>query len=314
MSKRYGAIGWKEFMSARAQLLNAMDVSKMRNASRPVQTTHGSAAEAAIRDWIGSYLPKRYAVTSGFVVPDVIASEYKLYEFDVIIYDQTESPILWVDRDLDRSHEGAKLAIPAQYVKAVLEVKSSLNHEHAVAAVTKLRQLSFFHPFLPATFFSGIVFFELNTSLLNQKQILLDLIPDDLVPGYIGGVVLRCELNREMTGEFSLLHTSDKPEERKDIDIALAKDLDKIGIHRNEKGQVTISEQGAGVQAYSDGKEWHFTKQYGPMLHKGSTAIQLQWSYNGFASFAVDLLLRIGGRYQPGRRQVNFGQAFDEIV
>ena len=314
MGKRYGAIGWKEFLTARAELLNAMDISKMRNASRPVQVEHGRAAEAAVREWLGGYLPKRYAVTSGFVVPDVIASNYKLYEFDVIIYDQIEAPILWIDRDPDHSKEGAKLAIPAQHAKGVIEVKSSFNHKQVMSAIQKIAQLSELQSFLPPKFFSGIIFFDLDPSLVSKKQILLDLIPDRLIPGYIGGMVLRCRLNPEMTGEIVLMPAPEKLEDRKDIDIALAKDLDTIGVQKNDKGQVTISEQGAGVEAYSDGKEWHYTMLYGPTFHRRNTTIQLQWSFNGFASFAIGLLLRISGRYEVGRRQVNFGQAFDEIV
>jgi len=94
--KRYGLVGWKEFHNTRKEILSEFNRAKEYNVSRLVRVQHGKAGEAAVRKWLSDYLPKKYGVTSGFVIPDVIAAEYKLYHFDVLIYDRINSPELGV--------------------------------------------------------------------------------------------------------------------------------------------------------------------------------------------------------------------------
>jgi hypothetical protein len=67
---KYGFTGWKEFASNRRVILNEFDRAKGLNESRPVQTEHGIAGEAGLRNWLCSFLPRRYGVTSGFIIPD----------------------------------------------------------------------------------------------------------------------------------------------------------------------------------------------------------------------------------------------------
>lgn len=188
----YGFIGWKEFLSNRTELLNNFDISRKKNISRPVQTEHGNAAEAAIRKWLDSFLPKRFSVTSGYIIPDIISDNYKLEHYDVIIYDQIESPLLWIDQDQDRSSSGARRAIPAQYIRAVFEIKSTLNIQNIKNGLAKLHSLNTFSNHLHNYFFCGIIFFDFNKSLKNNKKILPSLLPTKPIFNYIGGMVLRC--------------------------------------------------------------------------------------------------------------------------
>ncbi len=79
-SKCYGSYGWKEFNQNKENILNEFDRVKALIDRRPVKTAHGVAVEAFIRNWLAEYLPKKYSVTSGYVIPDVFDFNYKLYQ------------------------------------------------------------------------------------------------------------------------------------------------------------------------------------------------------------------------------------------
>lgn len=132
-STRYGMVGWQEFASNRTEILAKYDLAKVQEASRPIKTGRGVAGEAAIREWLSSYLPTKYRVTSGYIIPDVIQTpDYKLYHHDVVIFDALNAPVLWTEGNPDQSELGRRRAIPAKYVHAVLEIKSSFGTDNAI--------------------------------------------------------------------------------------------------------------------------------------------------------------------------------------
>jgi hypothetical protein len=157
-SKQYGMFGWKEFHRNRKDILAEFDRAKDYNSSRPIRVEHGTAAEAELRRWLFAYLPKRFGVTSGYLIPDVIVASYELYHFDVIIYDSLASPVLWIDGNRDDAEQGKRQAIPAKYVRSVLEVKATLTAESAAAAIVKLSQLNKLAPYLPSGFSASTLF------------------------------------------------------------------------------------------------------------------------------------------------------------
>src|SRR5437762_10353761 len=81
---------------------------------------------------------RNMGVTSGYIIPDVVAVEYKLYHFDLLIYDQLNSPMLWSDGDYDQSEQGKRRAIPAKHIHAAFEIKASLTSKTARDAIAKL--------------------------------------------------------------------------------------------------------------------------------------------------------------------------------
>jgi hypothetical protein len=309
----YGFFGWKEFRRNRGDLLAEFDRARAYNTSRPVRTEHGDAGEAVLRSWLSNFLPHRYAVTSGYVIPDIVVPEYKLYHFDVIIYDSVNSPVLWIDGDYDTSDQGRKRAIPAKHVRSVFEVKASLTRSSAAEAMVKLMQLNAFAKYLSNGFSCGTFFYELDASLIENQTILPAFIPPSMIVGYRGGVVLRCQLDDRMTGIIRLLPRPPKPEDAKDVPVPLARNLDLIGVHRDHKGDVIITEQGAGVTGFAGPGGWHFSKCYGPTAWGQTHGVMLNWSHNGFAQFALDLLERLEGIPETNRRTYVFGQVFDKI-
>lgn len=202
-SKGYGSYGWKEFNQNKEDILNEFDRIKALTGRRPVKTAHGVAVEAFIRKWLSQYLPKKYAITSGYVIPDVYDDlNYQLYHYDVIIYNQIESPILWVESNLDDSDSGKSRAIPAKYVEAIYEIKSTLDKQNAIESITKLKKLNFFTAHLPRNFSSGSIFIDLKKNDVSKKDILAELFTGNEIPGYWGGVILRCEIDPSITGLF----------------------------------------------------------------------------------------------------------------
>jgi hypothetical protein len=305
--KLYGMFGWKEFHRNRKDILDEFDRAKEYNSSRPVKTEHGLAGEAALRTWLSAYLPGRFGVTSGYVIPDVVVASYELYHFDVIIYDAMASPVLWIDGNRDSSDQGKKRAIPAKHVRSVFEVKASLTAESAKEAIRKLDQLNSLKPYLPSDFSSNVLFYELDVSLAEKQNILPNLIPTSSIVGYWGGVVLRCLLDEEMTGLINVFPNAQGAESQS-MSIPLAKNLESLDIGGDAKGNVVVKTQGSGVMAFSDGKAWHFSKLYGPTVYGTLFGLHLHWSHNNFARFALDLLSRLEGT-PPGE----FGQVFDAI-
>jgi len=304
--------GWKEFHQNRRDILVEFDRAKEYNSSRPVQTEHGNAGEAELRRWLSGYLPGRFAVTSGYVIPDVVVASYDLYHFDVIIYDALASPVLWIDGNRDSSDQGKKRAIPAKHVRSVFEVKASLSADTAKDAIKKLGQLNALATYLPSGFSCNTLFFDLDVSLIEKQNILPNLMPMSPIVGYWGGIVLRCLLDDEMTG---LIEVVPKPQEGKaqSMCIPLAKRLDSLDIGRDANGNVVIRSQGTGVTAFSDGKAWHYSKLYGPTVYGPLCGLALNWSHNNFARFALDFLSRLEGVPPHDDVRYMFGQIFDVI-
>jgi hypothetical protein len=85
-------------------MLHAYEVARTQASAQEVEAHHGSVAEGESRRWLVDFLPKRYGVTSGYVVSQQLsANEQKLPHYDVIVYDALNSPVLWVEGNPDKS-------------------------------------------------------------------------------------------------------------------------------------------------------------------------------------------------------------------
>jgi hypothetical protein len=159
--------------------------------------------EAAVRDWLVSFLPKRFGVVSGFIKSQNPTSKMSSH-FDVLIFDQVESPILWVDANPDKSTDRQSRVIPAEFVLGVIEVKSAFNKKTVQQGIDKLNELmplmakqnpidDRYPRFLPSSTVLSMLFFELRASDAMDYSP-LELIRDFRVPrSFLGPVILRCE-------------------------------------------------------------------------------------------------------------------------
>jgi hypothetical protein len=169
--------------------------------SRPI--TAGWLKE--FRKRLSGFLPKRYAVTSGYIVSSGLRSKDKIPHFDVIIYDYLESPVLWIEDNPDSSEQGWSLAIPVEYVRAVLEVKSALCTKPVKDAIEHLSDLrplmqaidqpsERYKLHLSAKFCCGVVFAELRRQDASSDLALRAMVNGGIsLRGFFGGIVLRGE-------------------------------------------------------------------------------------------------------------------------
>ena len=135
-------------------------------------------------------------------------------------------------------------AIPAEHVRAVLEVKATLTTRHARAAVNKLATLAPFHEQLRHPFHTGIVFFELPAARDSKDALLRSLCPRPPVHGYAGGVVLHCEENSDMTGLISVLPpVVDMDPAAIAPDHPLVVDVDRANFYLDEQGNAVSRNQ-----------------------------------------------------------------------
>jgi hypothetical protein len=251
----------------------------------------------------------------GYIIPDVVQTpEYKLYHHDVIIFDALNAPVLWTEGNPDQSELGKRRAIPAKYVHAVLEIKSSFGRENAIDSLNKLRQLNSIASHFPAQFSCSVVFIELPSSLVSKGALLEYLVPIPPIHAFRGGLILRCEANDEMSGEITIMENDGSPGSvQNNPDLPLAKNIDALNIFINSEGQCVIAESGGGAMFVSDGvSNWMVSKQYGPTYCNNGTCVSISWSANGFSQFALNLLNWLEGR-DPRETQYRFGQVFDHL-
>lgn len=282
-----GTQGWRQFLGARKKMLDAYDVAKEQAEAHEIQVWHGKVGEAWVREWLLGFLPKRYGVTSGFIVSQGQTEQTKLPHFDVIIYDQLEAPVLWIEDSPDATAAGTSRAIPAEYVRSVMEVKATFNAHNVAAAIEHLSDLDSllgvdapgeqFKRFLPQRFFTAIIFFELRAEDRNAWSALFRFVPDALRV-WPGGLILRGEgLRREMSATIGLTHNTNSPPV-------------PIGPSGRDLLDLALSE----------------SKQFGGTYWSAF----LQWTSNEFSKFAFDVLAMLNGTYQPGRSSTNHAQSW----
>lgn len=284
--------GWKQFLTSRKEMLDAFDRAREKSRGHEVETFHGQVAEAEFRKWLSSFLPKRYGVTSGYIVSPGLKSTQRTPHFDVIIYDQLESPVLWVEDSPDVSSQGRSLAIPVEHVRCVLEVKANLSSTSAGEAIEHLKDLlplmvgnddpaEKYKLHLPPTFCCGLVFFNLKQEHQFSEATLSKLIAGIELRGFFGGIVLRGEGHQKGdTGKLSLLR-SETP-----IESTIGKNKESL-LNSGMSESVKITD----------------SLYFGAML---------MWAEPNFSQFGFDVLAMMQGTYEVGRLSSFHGMGTSE--
>ncbi|THD30879.1 MAG: hypothetical protein DI588_14620 [Flavobacterium johnsoniae] len=212
---------WKQFLMAKKDMLHAYDRAKEKGLERSVRTEHGRVAEAEFRKWLTNFLPKKYGVTSGYIISQGMPKDEYLVHYDVIIYEHLEAPILWIDDNPDHSEQGKSMAIPVEYVRGVIEVKSRFSKKTAADAISQLAKLKPLlqkidppqHPtklYLPKEFFCAAVFFELRKEHEKEFAALDAVLEGTGLRGFYGGFILRCEtLDEHYGGKLSIVQETE---------------------------------------------------------------------------------------------------------
>jgi hypothetical protein len=289
--------GWKQILTGRKEILDAYDKARVQARAHETETYHGRVAEGAIRKWLSGFLPKRYGVTSGYVVSPGLASNVKVPHFDVIIYDQMEAPVLWIEDNPDNSTQGRSLAIPVEYVLAVLEVKASFSPGNVRDAIEHLQDLAplaqsiddteeRYKLYLPPRFVCGMVFVELREAQEYSEATLAAVLGGLGLRGFFGGIVLRdtSHTNDFLAGRVSIFQSKDPMES-------------------------TVKDKATPLGEFGMCK----SVQVANSMHLGA---MIHWAESAFAQFAFDLIAMIQGKYEPGRLSSFYGvgNSFHELM
>lgn len=282
------AQGWQQFLAERKSMLNAFDIARTHSKKHKVETSHGNVAEAEFRRWLGDFLPKRYAVTSGYIISPGISDLEKSPHFDVIIYEHLDSPILWIENNPDASKQGRSLAIPAEHVRAVIEVKSSFERRTVREAIDHFKELrkllsgidaqsERYKLHLPINFFWGLVFFDLKNNNERDFLALESLIEAVDLRGFYGGIILRGEGHaKDYAGKLNLV--------RSELPMTAIPSVENSLLY------------GLNITK---------SREIRPDQHIGA---MLQWMEPNFSGFAFDIVALLNGTYEQGR--VSSFQAF----
>jgi hypothetical protein len=289
--ERIGTQGWEQFLATKQEMLYQFDLAKIYSESHIVKVEHGKVAESTFRRWLSIFLPNKYGVTSGYIVSQNRKFvDLKLPHYDVIVYDQLNSPTLWVEENSDYSEGGKTRAIPAEYVRGVFEVKSNLTVDTSKKAIKKLLELEplinlngdnepYYNGKLDQLFFTAAVFFEIQKTNEHKAKILNNLIVTSDFPFY-GGVILKGEgRNINDTGQFRLL-VGDNPM--------------RSSVGKKKESLILGSPE-------SDSLEIKGNKHIGTHLF---------WSPANFSSFAFDIILLLEGKFRPGFASSFYGQSW----
>lgn len=314
MDGSYGQHGWKEFHRNRKDILAEYDKILEQTQNRPIQVAHGIGVEAYLRKWLTEFLPKKFGVTSGYVIPNLYDDSGKIYHYDIIIYDRNESPILWTEGNQDDSEQGKFRAIPAKYVMGLYEVKSRLTKKNTKEALEKLDQTKDFVDQLNPNYSCGIIFIELKESDVDKTAIIKELIKAKNVFKFSEGIVLRYEGDSSSTGIIKIFPRNDETDIDNDKLTPLAKSIEALNIYSTEDGSVTISERGGGIKLVQT-KENHYSisKSYGVIYDEEHFSVHLSWSRSYFSEFCIDLLSALEGLVYNDKNRPSFGQIFDTL-
>jgi hypothetical protein len=314
MDKVFGMAGWRQFLQNRRDILCEVDKLLEQTSNRPIRTAHGEAGEAKVREWLSEFLPKKYAVTSGYIIPNIYEDQGMQYHFDVIVYDVLEAPVLWIEGNEDQSDQGKSKAIPAKYVKAVYEVKARITLRSTRDAIEKLEQLNTFKGQLGTNFNCALIFIDLIDKDVNRQSIMSALVKGSQVHGCWGGTILRCNLDDSATALIGYFQ-SDPTETRENNKTPLMIPIDDVKVLALEDGNIQLK-GGGGVSLISNGVDsWFVTKHYFKIHYDSSVGVNLSWSRSGFADFSMEVLSALDGitRRESNDKRLTFGKVFDTL-
>lgn len=275
--ERYSA-AWQQFLVAKRIMLAEYDQARTHSREQAFPAHHGVVGEAAVRDWLGTFLPKRYGIAPGFIRAQGLPKPHQTRHFDVIIYDQLEAPTLWIEVNKDKSDSGRARIIPVEYVRAILEVKSAFNKRTVNDAVAKLGELApiaagldapdeRYQKYLPASTVLAMMFFELRADDRSDVEALNLLRSIDFCRGFYGAVILRGET----------LHPDDTAIVRR------CQSAEPIAGIEPEGGLL----HGMFMTESAVVKECHLS-------------VMMTWADTNFSQFAFDLLALLNGAYRQG--------------
>ncbi|MCW9708264.1 DUF6602 domain-containing protein [Fodinibius salsisoli] len=280
--KGFNTQGWKQFLTQRKQIIDAYDQAKAKGGLKKVQTDHGNVLEAEFRKWLEKFLPKRFAVTSGYIISQGLGGKEKAPHYDVIIYDALNSPVLWIDENPDSSSSGKSKAIPVEYVFGILEIKSSFNPKSVRDALKHLKELKplmegiddpneRYKTYLPPNFFCATVFCEIRNENKRSKTAFNAFNKHQDLRRFYGGLILRKETEKTHSSGKIIPKWTNEPLPNQSMDNPERNLFESI---------------------------WSKSFKVKKDLY---TTMMIDWSQKNFAEFAFDLIALMQGTYKQNQ-------------
>jgi hypothetical protein len=270
---------WDQFLIGKRDMLAKYRQAVAHSLRLPVKTHHGVAGEAFVREWLETFLPQRFGVTAGHIRGQRLTAASDYRHFDIIVYDRVESPILWIESNPDKSPSGRKRIIPAEHVRAVVEVKAAFNRRAAEEAAVKLDELRDLMAGIDAADERYPTYLPRNTVL----------------------VPLFFELRREDRDDISALESCRRTSRLPRVAYG---PVILSGEGRPEDDTCVIrqavSEQAMDGLTLSDGLLSHVFLSRMVQDGRQFTGTTLTWSALHFSDFAFDLLALMNGTYRHG--------------
>ncbi len=300
------------------------------------------------RDWLRTFLPKKFGVTKGSIVVPSVGLSYELRVHDVIIYDKENATILWKDDADSLSTEDSSRGVSAEEVLAVLEIKATLTKANVTSALGKLHEVNQFVWVdkesgeivnkLNPKFHCCTVFFELLKSHQKTSAILEALVSQSDIFNYTGGIVLSAEGDSmDCSGKIQILSFETPPNYLK---APLFKNLETLPFSPEpEKSSISIPSQGSlllQVLPYDDpsnlvreaSAEHSQTTSYRYYYEKGYNvqskgikvgekqyfSASVVWAKSIFSRFAFELKARLEGTYANGKVASMHGLFFRGVL
>jgi hypothetical protein len=129
---------------------------------------------------------------------------------------------------------------------------------------------------------------------------------------YNSSMVIYNKLYELMTGEIKIQNSS-KGNKIKNNNHILAIDLEKSGVVQDNNGNIQLTKQNDLVMAYSDGKQWHYSRGYAATQSKSNLDCILLWTESGFANFITELLSKLEGKDLNNVEAPRFGKVFNRL-
>jgi hypothetical protein len=290
-NERQQSAAWQQFLIGKREILAEYDRAFSHAQTQPVHTHHGNVAEAAFRNWLITFLPKRFGVTSGYIRSQHSDFIPQSGHFDVIIYDQLEAPTLWIEDNRDKSEGGRARIIPAEHVRAIIEVKVAFNRKSITSAIQKIVSLmplmagvdtddEHYKGYIPMQTILAIVCFELRRddgADLSPLELIRDLSISRL---FYGALILRGE-------------------GRNSDDTALIQQTVGDRQHDAQFGDTGLL-GGIALAATTEVEG----------QHQGAV---ITWIDINFSKFAFDLLALVNGSYRYGLISSYYGFDFSAL-
>lgn len=160
-------------------------------------------------------------------------------------------------------------------------------------------------------FSCNAVFFEIKNPEIKNVNILNNFFFKNDI-NFWGGMILRSELNSQMTGLISYAFNYEQNDKNNPLEKSevLVRDVNETKLIRSINGDVQISNGGFEFYKDKEGKH-HFAKMFHSSMEKENLEVYIQWAYSSFSAYIIKVLHLLENVNINQKNKYFFGKVFD---